>query len=149
MALIYAIKSYQTDKIYIGSTTKTLDERFLRHKSDHTNANKYVTSSEILKFGDAYIELIEECSCEVQFERERFHIKENKNNVVNIQVPCRTWEEYYKDNREHRIANTKAYVETHKEERKAYHKTWREANKDKLKAYGKAWRLSKKINEQK
>ena len=30
---IYAIKSYETDKVYIGSTTLTLQQRFSNHKS--------------------------------------------------------------------------------------------------------------------
>ena len=54
---IYAIRSHQTDKVYIGSTTQSLSVRFGEHK------RKTCTSREIMKFEDCYIELLEEFPC--------------------------------------------------------------------------------------
>ena len=59
----YAVRSYQTDEIYIGSTLGTLRQRLYKHKQDLKQYNKgkfhYVTSYEIVKYDDAFIEMIE------------------------------------------------------------------------------------------
>src|SRR2546430_243205 len=86
---IYAIRSYQTDSVYYGSTTQTLTERLSLHKSDYKrylNGNfHFITSFEILKYDDCYIELVEEYPCESKNElekREGAVIKAN-NDAVN------------------------------------------------------------------
>ena len=60
---VYAVRSYQTDDIYIGSTLGTLRQRLHKHKDDlkRYNAGKYnyVTSYEIVKYDDAFIEMID------------------------------------------------------------------------------------------
>ena len=65
---IYAIKSYQCDDIYIGSTVNKLSDRLSYHKTHYksflNDAHNYMTSFEILQFDDAFIELIEEYPCE-------------------------------------------------------------------------------------
>jgi hypothetical protein len=67
---IYKIVSDSTDKIYIGSTVKSLEERLEEHENDYELwFNKefksgYISSFEILKYEDAYIELLEEYPCE-------------------------------------------------------------------------------------
>jgi hypothetical protein len=58
-AKIYIIKSPSTDLVYVGSTIHELNERFSGHKSK----SSLCTSKEILKFNDAYIELIENYPC--------------------------------------------------------------------------------------
>jgi len=68
-AKIYAIRSKSTNAIYIGSTTKkTLGERMAQHRFDYKRhiAGKYdyCRSFDILKLGDAYIELICEFPCD-------------------------------------------------------------------------------------
>ena len=104
---IYKIISPSTDKIYIGSTTKTLKQRFSNHKYD------YGCSSEIiLSLDDAVIECIEEVKFEDVKElrgRERFHIELNRDRCVNTQIPNRTMSEYYIDNavkiKQYQVAN--------------------------------------------
>jgi|694.fasta_scaffold111829_2 hypothetical protein len=65
---IYAIRSPHTNKIYIGSTTtKYLCNRLHGHKNDYKK-NHYVTSCEIIKLGDAYIELLECFPCSSKSE---------------------------------------------------------------------------------
>lgn len=54
IGIIYCIKSDFTDEIYIGSTTRTLKDRFLEHLSKGNNCS----SKKILKYDDAYIELM-------------------------------------------------------------------------------------------
>ena len=64
---IYSIRSYQTDKIYIGFTTQPLHKRLFKHRNGYKNykihSKKYTSSFEIIKFDDNYIELIEEYPC--------------------------------------------------------------------------------------
>ena len=56
---VYSIRSHQTIDIYIGSTTQTLSQRLTDHKRYYTNGHtNYITSLEILKYEDAYIELL-------------------------------------------------------------------------------------------
>ncbi|HEY9705356.1 MAG TPA: GIY-YIG nuclease family protein [Allocoleopsis sp.] len=89
---IYKITSPQTDKIYIGSTTKKyLSSRFHEHKCFY---NKYLnkehknfcSSFDILKYPDASVEVIEIYNCNdkiERFQREKYHIEQNKDKVVN------------------------------------------------------------------
>ena len=82
---IYKITSAQTDNIYIGSTTKSLERRLSNHKSDYkrylNNKTHYKSGYDIVKFDDAKIELIEEKEFETKdemFLRERHFIEQNK-----------------------------------------------------------------------
>lgn len=105
-AKIYAIRSPHTDKIYIGSTIeKYLSSRLNGHNSKYKLflKGKYhnVTSFELLKLGDAYIELLESFPCENALElqkREGELIREHQINCVNRIVVGRTKKEYRYDN---------------------------------------------------
>ena len=64
---IYALKSEQASKFYIGATTKRLCQRMAQHKQ---NYNKYVAktldydcSFDILQYSDAQIQLLEAFEC--------------------------------------------------------------------------------------
>ena len=69
---IYAIRSPNTDKIYIGSTTQSLKKRLWNHKNDNYNptrgAERMCTSKQIMDFGDHYIELLENFPCNTKEE---------------------------------------------------------------------------------
>jgi len=112
---IYCIRSFYTDKIYIGSTCDKLSRRMQGHQYNfnfYINKKKscYYTSFEIMKYGDAYIDLIEKFPCENKEQlrkREGYYIE--KLNCVNMKVAGRT----------------------NKEKCKAYHLK----NKDKIRAY--------------
>jgi len=57
---IYKISSPNTDKVYVGSTfKKDINERF----KEHCKPNKYITSWEVIKLGNAIIELLDTCEC--------------------------------------------------------------------------------------
>jgi hypothetical protein len=115
MPFVYKISSPSTDKVYIGSTIRTLHLRFLQHKRD----GNHTRSKEIITLGDAVIELIEEVTIHVLKQRERFHIESMKEKCVNYQIPLRTQKEWCEDNKD--------YV-------KEYHHTLYAENKEKIDA---------------
>jgi hypothetical protein len=135
------ITSPNTNKVYIGATTKTLKERLKGHKSDHAkyknDKRDYMTSFEILEAGDYTITLIEDVNCETVEElniRERYHI-ENTPDCVNKQHPGRTKKEYIEENKDKIKEHTKEYRVKNKEVRKVYDKNYRAENQDKIKKY--------------
>lgn len=105
-ARIYSIRSYQTDSVYYGSTCQPLSKRLSCHKSDYKRwlegKHNDVTSYEIVKYDDAYIELFENFPCESKeqlLKREGQIIRAN-NDAVNKIVAGRTYAEYYADNKD-------------------------------------------------
>jgi hypothetical protein len=85
---IYRIRSAHSELPYIGSTVDSLEERFRKHndkyKSWKRGNSNYNTSHEILKYDDAYIELVEKYSCNSRQEleaREGTYIEIGKNCV--------------------------------------------------------------------
>lgn len=101
---IYAIRSHQTQNIYIGSTIQKLCSRIASHRADFKKRinKKYSCSSfEILKYNDAYIELIEIVEFNEKtelFAREGHYIRTME--CVNKNIPNRTDKEYQIDNKE-------------------------------------------------
>jgi hypothetical protein len=126
---IYKIFSSSTDKIYIGSTTKTINKRLIEHRTDYKrylNNNNYsnVTSFEIVQYDDAKIELIEELRYTEINElrkKERYFIELNWENCVNKNIPSRTRKE-----------SGYIYRALNKESMKEWSKIYRELNKEKL-----------------
>jgi hypothetical protein len=102
---IYCIRSFKTDDVYVGSTTLTLAQRLGKHRDDYKqylkDNKKYVSSFELLKYDDYYIELITlyPCSCiaELKAEEGRY-IREW--DCVNKNIPGRTKKQHYIDNNE-------------------------------------------------
>ncbi len=102
---IYKLVSFQTDKVYIGSTCEKLSVRKAKHKSKYRsflNGQKcYITAFEIIKFDDADIVLLEEFPCENKeqlHKRERYYIVSN--DCVNKALPTRTMKEYYEEHKD-------------------------------------------------
>ena len=123
---IYSIRSHQTDKIYIGSTTQSLAVRFGGHKKPSNTA----TSREILLFDDAYIELIELFPCDSKMAlnlREGEIIRER--DCVNKIVAGRTKAQWLEDNKEHVHNRRKQYYEDNKTVFAEKHKEYYESNK--------------------
>ena len=138
-AKIYTIRSHQTEQIYIGSTTQPLAKRLGLHKY-----MRY-SSKEIMKYDDAYIELLEEFPCENKeqlFKREGHHIRSN--DCVNKRVEGRTKKEYIQDNKEVIRERKKQYQETNKDKISEYTKQYRENNKDKISEYMKQYQETNK-----
>jgi len=105
---IYTIRSHQTDKFYIGSTTNALHKRLYHHRcvfKKFQNEKKYskVSSFEIIKFDDNYIELLEDFKCENKNQLEKREgelIRLHKDKCVNICIAGRTDKQYQIDNAE-------------------------------------------------
>ena len=117
---IYCIRSYQTDKKYYGSTVQILSQCFGGHKRYYMNY-KYgdiklnFTSFEILKYDDAYIELVELFPCNLKCElnrRKGFFIRNN--DCVNKNIAGRSKKEYYEDNKTKIVERVKQYRENNK-----------------------------------
>ena len=104
---IYSIRSYQTDNIYIGSTTRPLSERMNEHRSKYKKFLQgnfhYLTSFEILKYEDAYIELIQEIPCNNIMELNKYEGNYIRHmDCVNKRIEGRTKYEWRKDNGHYR-----------------------------------------------
>lgn len=103
---IYTIRSHQTDKIYIGSTTQKLSKRMVNHRMMYKSFTKgkcnYMTSFEIIKYNDAYIELISEHQniTKNELHKQEGYAIRNANNCVNICIAGRSKKEYDDENRE-------------------------------------------------
>jgi hypothetical protein len=121
---IYSIRSHsRPDLVYVGSTTQPLSKRFGEHKTPNS---KIKSSKQITDLGDAYIELIENYSCnskEELLKREGEIIRSM--DCVNKAIAGRTPKEWREDN-----------IETIKEKIKQYHQD----NADKIKEQTKQYR---------
>jgi hypothetical protein len=137
---VYKITSPNTDKIYIGSTTKSLKERFTRHMASYksyTNetGTQYITSFEILKFGNINIELLEELLVTKKelHKRERYFIELNKEIATNKAIPTRTDAEYRFDYKEIRAKNQLEYNIKNKDIRAKKQQEYNIRNKEMMK----------------
>ena len=129
---IYCIRSHQTEQMYIGSTVNSLSKRLNGHRGKKKlfDAGKYhnVTSFEILKFDDHYIELIElyQCSSKMELERREGQLIRSEPNAVNKCIAGRTKVEYRNDNREQINQKNKQYYQDNVEKHKQYYQNNRE-----------------------
>ena len=100
---IYSIRSFKTDLIYIGSTCeKRLSARFCKHTSAYrlylNGKYGYISSFEIIKHEDAYIELVEEVKDKTKDELHKLEGEYiRKNNCVNKNIAGQTKKEYQKE----------------------------------------------------
>lgn len=104
-AKIYQISSIShPELVYIGTTCSSLSKRHCEHKRNYKTYSKglrsYVSSFEIMKLGDTYIELVEAFPCaskQQMLKREGDLIRAT--NCVNIVISGRTQKQYYADNK--------------------------------------------------
>ena len=135
---IYSLRSHQTDDVYIGSTTLSLAVRKAGHRNKYKQYlnGKYcfVTSFNIIKFDDCYIELIENYPCDSKNELERREgelIREM--DCVNKFVAGRTKKEYLEANKKAIAEQKKEYRERNKKAIAEQKKEYQERNKERLK----------------
>jgi hypothetical protein len=136
-AFIYCIKSYQTDDIYIGSTAQRLSKRLSQHRSkykDYLNGKfNYISSFEIVKYEDSYIELIESLKDVNKMEMEKIEGTYIKNmDCVNKFIAGRTKKEYKQDNKERISEYTKQYYKDNKEQIIEHQKQYYNDNKQQI-----------------
>ncbi len=151
---VYAIRSHQTQQIYIGSTTQPLSVRFGEHK------RMYCSSKEIMKFSDCYIELLEEfpCANKMQLNRREGDLIRTMD-CVNKNIAGRTSTEYrdenkqeileyhkqfYKDNKQDILEKCKQYYQENKNEKIEQSKQYYQDNKQEIKEKKKQYRIDNK-----
>ena len=102
------------DLIYIGSTVQALSNRLCEHRKNAKNNEINLTSKQLFKIGKPKIILIENFSCDSKEEllkRERYYIESIE--CVNKNIPTRTSQEYYQDNKELIIKKSIDYYNNH------------------------------------
>jgi hypothetical protein len=129
--------------VYRGQTTQTLHKRLSSHRSNYKRWLKgeanYCTSFEVLKHGNASIELVRIVCClnKKQANRaEGLFIREQPS-CINIQKNYEKkeyCEKYYEANKEKIKAKTKGYRNANTEVLHVYHKEYRKKNKETIKA---------------
>lgn len=142
---IYAIRSHQTEQIYIGSTTQTLAQRLGKHRSCYkvykNGKRRYMTSYEMLQYDDHYIELLElcECICKAELHRREGQLIRERNNCVNKCVPGRTQQETkirereWRNNNKVKIAlNKREHYQKNKQKICKKVKEWTKQNQEKV-----------------
>jgi hypothetical protein len=134
---IYSIRSNQTDQIYIGSTCGLLHKRLYQHRFDYKNykvGSKKLSSFEIIKFPDHYIELLELFPCGSRPElckREGELMRQH--NCVNKYIAGRNQKQHYIDNIESIKIKQKQYRTDNTESLKNYRDQYRTDNVESLK----------------
>jgi hypothetical protein len=148
---IYTIRSPKTEKYYIGSTCQPLHKRLYEHRKHYerfqNNNYFYVSSFDIIKYEDHYIELLEDFKCENKNElnrREGNLIRKYKNECVNKRIEGRTKKEYKQDNKQEIKGRMKQYYEDNKEIIKEQKKQYYEDNKEIIKEQMKQYRQDNK-----
>jgi hypothetical protein len=157
----YAIRSKQTPMYYIGSTTQTLEKRFGSHKRK-SKIGLGCSSDLILKYEDAYIEIIELYPCNNKEElnkREGELIRLYKDMIVNKAIAGRTHAEYYKEEqvliKSKRVAKKDDKMKYDKKRREENHeliiqnhREYNLANKDKINEKSRLYRAKKKAEQE-
>ena len=151
-AKIYKITDQTTDRIYIGSTIKTLADRLKKHEANcktwlRNINNIYCTSYELLEVDDYEIQLIEMFPCEDKTQVElRQGYWQRRLECVNKNIAGRSRNEWYQDNRDKVLKNKREHYQNNRDERlehaKEYYqksakkiKKYRDDNKEKIQAY--------------
>ena len=144
---IYKIVCDDNDLVYVGSTCKSLQQRFVKHKNHFNdwNNNKdhasYLSSFQILPHNGVKIELLENYPCDSLYElkeREKYYITTIEN-CVNQVIPIRTVEEkkqlkkkYAKDNAVKLAEYHNEYRNNNKETLKDHYREYRAENREQI-----------------
>ena len=147
-AKIYTIRSPESDKIYIGSTCQPLHKRLHEHRKNYQMFlnGKYhnISSFEVIKNENHYIELLEEFKCENKnqlHKREGELIREHKLICVNKCVAGRSKLEYRTENSDIIKEKKKQYRINNIEKIKVHKKQYYTENIDKLKEVSKQYHI--------
>lgn len=137
---IYKIASKDSNKIYIGSTTGSLDCRMYRHQQAYclyiNSLGTKIYSFELFDefgFENCYIELICDYPCENAHElavEEGKHQMLNLFNIVNKNIAGRTVKQYYQDKRESILNQKREYYKNNSETRKNYQNNYNRLKKE-------------------
>ena len=148
IAHVYKIVDNTNGNIYIGSTSKSLEERLdshervYRHYVKTGNQRKYYTSFDIIKNEDYNILLIEtykNISKKDLRKMEGYFTKNVK--CINIQIEGRNKGDWYKENKDECNRKSKEDYQQNSERYKSLAKKYRDENKEEIKR-----KRSEKIN---
>jgi len=133
---------------YIGSTIRTLKDRWYQHKSP-TNQT---VSKHLMEFEDVRMELLEEIVCEslrTLHQREQWYIDNNEccNKINAFGCDWKEHKSYYEANKEAQLEYNKAYRKANKEVIKQQKKAYVETHKEAIKEYKKAYRKANREHE--
>ena len=141
----YSIVSNNSDKVYVGSTKKSIAERLNQHEKDYKQFQdgkaRKCMSYDILELQDYSIQLIETKDCKDRTERdtiECYHII-NTPNTVNKMMPGRTKEQYYQDHKDWFIEYSKQYYQDNKLRCLENATQYRQENKEYYSEYNKQY----------
>ncbi len=147
--IIYAIVSVYTDDIYLGSTVHSLRSRLYRHcwsydKYQETGNGKYSCSvNEILKYPDFEIILLKRYPCANKKEllEEEARWIRMFDNVVNRNIPGRTAQVRYKENRDAILTENRRKYNENPEYYRQQKREWCAKNRELVNAYKREYRL--------
>ena len=140
---VYIIQSPNTDKVYIGSTFKTLKRRLNQHKKPTNGTTSYLVVDE----GDPYIELLEEIKVidedELHFYEQRYlelytDIAVNEKSAFGVDQEKKkiqskiNGKKFREKNKEYVYKKNKKYREEHPEMCYIKNQKYYEKNKDTL-----------------
>ena len=123
----YKIVSENTDKVYVGSTKKTIEERLRNHETNYNlfkdGKYHYVSSYDILEQKDFKIQLIETKDCETRKDRNTIECQHiiNTPNTTNKYLPGRTRVQYRQDHKEDIKARDRQYYRDNEQNINARH----------------------------
>lgn len=137
---IYLLANRNTRKsLYIGSTTKSLDERMKGHiwsfYSDNTKNTPIYVLWRVLGQDEVVIELIESWPCKTKeelFEREGYW-QQRYNPFCNVRQAGRSVEQWHQEHKEYVSAQRRVYREQNKKVISQKAREFREKNEEKIK----------------
>jgi hypothetical protein len=125
------------DFCYIGSTTSTLSDRLIKHKSGAQSklTTKTAATAMFQDGNQPTIELIENFPCATKWElelRERYWLDKFPD-AINVNTPTQTWQERWAKNRDRNLAKHKEWVEANQEHIASYNEAYKPIKKEKAK----------------
>ena len=146
IGFIYKIENDVDDEIYVGSTIKTLNDRFCCHKSFAKDTVKAtgklydkMRTLGVEHFKIVYIETVTYNEKYELYERENFYIEALKAVLNCVPAPqkdrAKSWsKQYYQENKERIIERVHRYAENNKEQISERSRNYREKHNDEIKA---------------
>lgn len=130
--IVYSITGLETGSMYIGSTIRRLSKRISEHKT-----NRSCVSVDILDNEQYCVDILEtyyNITRKTLFLNEGNYQLKFKDMIINQLVAGRSYEEWYKCNKDRLILEHKEYRKNNKEKINKYHENYRELNRDLIKS---------------
>lgn len=155
-AQIYSIRSHMTSDVYYGYSCKMLSKRIHDHRIKFKKYKdgiykKYISSYEVLKYPDHYIELEAKVPCtsieELRAVRNQYVRNNLCVNIITLDERERR-QQYYQQNKERIKQYRKQRYQENPERERAYYRQYYQDNKEKELARKKEYRQNNKEKEQ-